>query len=68
MVTSASEFFERLLKSLTKASNKKWQKAKARCKNCGNTWTVKYPKGGPENKLECPKCKKRDSEVIYKYD
>lgn len=46
---------------------KNWRKEKVRCCNCGNTWTCVFPnvKGG-ENKLECPKCKARNSRIVTK--
>ena len=53
---------------LTEFFSKTWSINKVRCVECGHKWTAIYPnvvKGG-QYKLQCPKCKKRNSEVINK--
>ena len=56
----------RLLESLAKLFSN-WAATKVRCIDCGHVWTAIYPnfKGGVY-KLECPKCKKRNSEPVNK--
>lgn len=47
--------------------SKQWAISKVKCLNCGNTWTAIYPKiKNGDKKLECPKCKKRNSKIIEK--
>lgn len=62
-----------LLKALLQAffdgikniNKKNWTHAVVKCCDCGNTWNCVFPtiKGG-EYKLECPKCKHRNSQIV----
>lgn len=57
----------RLIESLIKLLSKQWACEKVRCVECGHVWTAAHPKiKGGEYKLECPKCKKRNSEPVNK--
>lgn len=60
MAKTLSEMFANLIL-------KSWSITKARCVECGYKWTAFHPKiKGGEYKLQCPKCKKRNSEPINK--
>lgn len=65
MATSLSEFLNRLKKSVNKETSKTWKKGRAKCNRCGYEWNAVYlyiP--GGEKKLQCKKCKARDSTIV----
>lgn len=59
--------FQPLFDYIKNENSKLFRREKVRCTECGHTWNCIFIniKGG-EYKLECPKCKKRSSQVIYK--
>lgn len=34
------------------------------CRNCGNEMTAMYPNGVDPNRMECPSCGAKDSEIV----
>lgn len=67
MLYSLSEIIERTKKSIKKEKERtnKFKSARAKCKKCGHEWNAIFfnvPNG--ETKLKCPKCGKRDSEIV----
>ncbi len=59
------DILDRLARSVEKQTNKTWKKAKVKCNKCGHEWNPVYLniKGG-EKKLQCPRCKTRDSSLV----
>lgn len=59
------KLFEAFSNGIKKINKKNWRTERVECRSCGNIWTCTFPnvKGG-EYKLQCPRCKKRNS-CIY---
>ena len=60
-------FLQPLLDYIKKENSKNWRRERVKCLSCGYMWNCIFlnVKGG-EYKLQCPKCKKRNSEIVRK--
>ena len=64
-----AKMFEEFNKGMKKINSKKWRRERVRCLSCGNEWNCTFlnVRNG-EAKLQCPKCKKRNSEIVYDFN